>query len=51
MAKATFSLDEAQGKIIGRSRELDLLKHLFKSKNAEFIAIYGRRRVGNYREF
>jgi len=36
----------ATGKIIGRWRELELLKELFASKKAEFIAIYGRRRVG-----
>lgn len=33
-------------KITGRSRELGLLKDLFDSKKAEFIAIYGRRRIG-----
>jgi uncharacterized protein len=33
-------------KIIGRLRELNLLKDLFKSQKSEFIAIYGRRRVG-----
>lgn len=32
--------------IIGRSRELSLLKELFNSKKAEFIAVYGRRRIG-----
>lgn len=35
-----------KGKIIGRWRELELLKELFESKKSEFIAIYGRRRVG-----
>ncbi len=35
-----------KGKIIGRWRELDLLKELFGSRKSEFIAIYGRRRVG-----
>ncbi len=38
--------EKAQGKIVGRVREQDLLKDLFKSKKSEFIAIYGRRRVG-----
>jgi len=33
-------------KIIGRHREQELLKCLFKTKKAEFIAIYGRRRIG-----
>lgn len=33
-------------KIIGRIREQDLLKDLIASKKAEFIAVYGRRRVG-----
>lgn len=34
------------GKIIGRSHEQSVLSRLFKSKKAEFLAIYGRRRVG-----
>lgn len=33
-------------KIIGRKNELQLLKEIEKSKEAEFIAVYGRRRVG-----
>lgn len=33
-------------KIIGRIREQELLKDLMESKKSEFIAIYGRRRVG-----
>lgn len=32
--------------IIGREEELKLLENLFKSKKPEFLAIYGRRRVG-----
>src|SRR5690242_16450877 len=32
--------------IIGRKEEIDLLKQLYESKQAEFLAIYGRRRVG-----
>jgi len=32
--------------IIGRKKEKKLLEKLYKSKNAEFLAIYGRRRVG-----
>lgn len=33
-------------KIIGRSRELAVLEQLLKSKEAELLAVYGRRRVG-----
>ncbi|NGX29143.1 MAG: hypothetical protein K940chlam1_01340 [Candidatus Anoxychlamydiales bacterium] len=33
-------------KIIGREKEIDTLNKIFKSKEAEFLAIYGRRRVG-----
>lgn len=33
-------------KIIGRVREQELLNDLFKSKKSEFIAVYGRRRIG-----
>lgn len=33
-------------KIVGRLNEQKLLKELFESKKAEFIAVYGRRRVG-----
>ena len=32
--------------IIGRSTEIELLERYIASKNAEFIALYGRRRVG-----
>lgn len=32
--------------IIGRSEELEILDQTMKSKEAEFVAIYGRRRVG-----
>ncbi len=34
------------GNIIGRQEEIELLKRLYESKQAEFLAIYGRRRVG-----
>ncbi|MBS0586269.1 MAG: AAA family ATPase [Verrucomicrobia bacterium] len=37
---------DSQKKIIGRVREKELLKDLFDSRKAEFIAVYGRRRVG-----
>ena len=33
-------------KIVGREQELKLLKEIEKSKEAEFVAVYGRRRVG-----
>lgn len=33
-------------KLVGRSREIATLKSLLKSKKAELLAIYGRRRVG-----
>ena len=36
----------AHPNIIGRTSEIDKLERLYKSKKSEFIAIYGRRRVG-----
>lgn len=33
-------------KIIGRVEEQIILEELFNSKKAEFLAIYGRRRIG-----
>ena len=32
--------------IIGRTEEIKNLKKFFKSSKSEFVAIYGRRRVG-----
>lgn len=32
--------------LIGREAEIEVLDRLYQSKNAEFLAIYGRRRVG-----
>ena len=32
--------------IIGRNKEIDELQQLVASQKAEFVAIYGRRRVG-----
>jgi AAA+ ATPase superfamily predicted ATPase len=32
--------------IIGRKREIDILKDIYKSNRPEFVAIYGRRRIG-----
>ena len=34
------------GEIVGRKEEIELLKRLYESKQAEFLAIYGRRRIG-----
>lgn len=36
----------AMQKIIGREKEKKILNKIYKSKEAEFLAIYGRRRVG-----
>ena len=33
-------------KIIGRKQEIETLKHVCAAKEAQFIAIYGRRRIG-----
>ena len=33
-------------KVIGRKKELDILEKIKASDNSEFVAIYGRRRVG-----
>ena len=35
-----------QNKIIGREKEIDLLNKYAESGKAEFVAVYGRRRVG-----
>ena len=32
--------------IVGRKREMEELRNLYESNKAEFVAIYGRRRVG-----
>jgi len=34
------------GDIVGREKEIELLQKLYDSKQAEFLAIYGRRRIG-----
>lgn len=31
---------------IGRESEADQLEKIFKSKQAEFVVVYGRRRIG-----
>ncbi len=36
----------SEKKIIGRKKEIEVLSHVRGSKKAEFIAVYGRRRVG-----
>lgn len=46
MKKKNLKTKDISEKIIGRVREQALLKDLFRSKKSEFIAIYGRRRVG-----
>ena len=35
-----------EDKIVGRQKELKILENTLVSNSAEFIAIYGRRRVG-----
>ena len=35
-----------QKMIIGRKTEQNILTDIFNSKKAEFVAVYGRRRVG-----
>jgi len=35
-----------KGKVIGREREKKIITAHFKSKKAEFLAVYGRRRIG-----
>ena len=37
---------EYKASIIGRKREQEILQKCIDSENAEFVAIYGRRRVG-----
>ena len=32
--------------MVGREKEIKELKRLYNSKKAEFVAVYGRRRVG-----
>ncbi len=46
MKKKNVDIKNPSEKIIGRVREQDLLKDLIGSKKSEFIAVYGRRRVG-----
>lgn len=46
MTKKSSKADDFGGKIVGRVREKGLLKDLIGSKKSEFIAVYGRRRIG-----
>jgi hypothetical protein len=46
MARKSVVVKEVPEKIIGRVKEQELLRELIKSKKSEFVAIYGRRRVG-----
>jgi AAA+ ATPase superfamily predicted ATPase len=46
MAKKKAEIKDISETIIGRVKEQELLKDLIGSKKSEFIAIYGRRRVG-----
>ncbi|MFW9873668.1 MAG: ATP-binding protein [Candidatus Thorarchaeota archaeon] len=39
-------MTEKANRLIGRLEEKKILNNLYKSENAEFLAIYGRRRVG-----
>ena len=32
--------------IVGRQREMALLQEIYESPRAEFVAVYGRRRIG-----
>src|SRR3569832_125715 len=44
--KKARKLNKPAEKIIGRQEELKILGQTLKSKRAEFLALYGRRRVG-----
>jgi AAA+ ATPase superfamily predicted ATPase len=46
MAKKPPKVKDTQEKIIGRIKEQALLRDLIASKKSEFVAVYGRRRVG-----
>ena len=35
-----------QNRIIGRKHEIQILEELYASNKAEFVAVYGRRRIG-----
>lgn len=46
MSKKNVDATDSAEKIIGRGREQKLLRELIASNRAEFVAVYGRRRVG-----
>jgi uncharacterized protein len=46
MTKKKAEIKDISEKIIGRLKEQELLRDLIGSKKSEFIAVYGRRRVG-----
>lgn len=46
MIKKQIQVEKSPQKIVGRLKEQKLLRELVGSKKAEFIAIYGRRRIG-----
>src|SRR3989344_3544598 len=46
MTKYKDTAADVMEKIIGRRREQELLRDLIESNKSEFIAVYGRRRVG-----
>ena len=46
MSKKKATNKKTPEKIIGRLREQELLPELIGSNESEFIAVYGRRRVG-----
>ena len=37
--------------VIGREKEIDTISRLYTSERSEFLAIYGRRRVGKSLDF
>ena len=41
-----YILDMNQSQIVGRKNELERLFRLYNSDKSEYVAIYGRRRVG-----
>ncbi|MFI5343058.1 MAG: ATP-binding protein [Chlamydiales bacterium] len=46
MKKENLKRANSSGKIVGREKEKELLREILQSNKAEFVAVYGRRRVG-----
>ena len=46
MAKKKAATKDISENIVGRVKEQELLRDLIESKKSEFVAVYGRRRVG-----